>query len=549
VACRRPARCASGWHGRAGIGGWIVACTGARHSSGVGPKLAPADTARFGRLVRERLGLHFPESRWVELGYGVQRAFAVSPCSDLDEYYDLLRDPDSGSLYMQQLVNAVTVCETHFFRDAAQFDALYEHVLPEIIARRRKLRTLRIWSAGCASGEEPYSIAMLLCELLPDVEQWAITVLATDVNTEGLGRARRAVYSDWAFREERAKQWRSRYFRRHGKRYELLPEVRRIVSFGWLNLAEGDWPSFETNTRFMDLVLCRNVTIYLAEAVTAGVIDRFHAALAEGGWLAVGHSEHAPTTYRNFRVHNYPGAILYQRVGRPALLPRGVERRAPCLQDEYEGVAAPAAIPEPAPATTGACRVSRAVSPSLQAELPGEADFVERARELLEYGHSEGARDLLLELPRPDARACSLLGQAFANLGDFREAEGWCRRAIGLDRLVLGAYYTLALVLQHQGDLARAIESMKKVVYINHRHVLGHFGLAELYHGRGQQALALKSLDNAYRLLEGVGGGEIVAGSGGITVGRLRETLVRLQQQWSVEFSGLSAEILRHGAD
>ncbi|MFB0546913.1 MAG: CheR family methyltransferase [Anaerolineae bacterium] len=124
------------------------------------------------------------------------------------------------------------------------------------------MRTLRIWSAGCASGEEPYSIAMVLRQLLPDVDEWAITILATDVNTEALDRARKAVYGDWAFREERARQWRRRYFRPRGKRHELIPEVRRMVTFAQLNLTENSYPAYETNTTFMDMILCRNVMIY-----------------------------------------------------------------------------------------------------------------------------------------------------------------------------------------------------------------------------------------------------------------------------------------------
>ena len=119
------------------------------------------DYLRFSKLVFERYGLHFPDSRRADLERGVRQAFAASTCTDLNEYYSLLQDPDSNVMHFERLVNAITINETHFFRDAGQVDALYSHVLPHLISRRRALRTLRIWSAGCASGEEPYSIAML----------------------------------------------------------------------------------------------------------------------------------------------------------------------------------------------------------------------------------------------------------------------------------------------------------------------------------------------------------------------------------------------------
>lgn len=521
------------------------------------PSLGFGDYLRFSQLVEERFGLHFPEKRRTELELGVRRAFAASNCTDLDSYYRLLQNPHNGAVEMDRLINALTVSESHFFRDAGQCDALYYHVLPQIIQRRRAIRTMRIWSAGCASGEEPYSIAMMLRQLLPDVDEWSITILGTDVNIEALDRARKAVYSDWAFREARAKQWQPYYFRPlGGNRYELIPEVRRMVTFARHNLAEDDYPSFETNTTLMDLILCRNVMIYFAQPVIQKVIERFHEALVDGGWLVVGHSEASLPTYRRFQVRNFPDAVLYQRIGQPLAFPL-----------DRDGLVAPPAgqvqtwdLPTPALGDTPSIVLTgRGPCPP----PPADGDPLERAQELLDYGHSEEARALLLELIKSDpvlmgrcdppdelgtgfvepsgpyARACALLGRAYANLGCWSEAEHWCRQALHYDKLALGAYYTLALVLQHQGRLDQAIEAMKKVIYIDRTDVLGHFGLANLYHLTGQWQRAQKSLDNARRLLEGRAAEELIPGSGGITTGRLREAIVRQQQQWAAEANGL----------
>ncbi|MBN1954090.1 MAG: tetratricopeptide repeat protein [Anaerolineae bacterium] len=485
--------------------------------------LGYGDYLRFAHLVQDYFGLYFSEKRRPELEQGVRRAFAASICADLGEYYRLLQDPVVGAVHREQLVNALTVCETHFFRNETQCDALCRHVLPEIIDCRRHLRTLRVWSAGCASGEEPYSIAMLLRDLLPDVDQWSVTILGTDVNTEALDRARRGVYSHWAFREKRAKEWRSRFFRQEGSRWALQDEVKRMVTFAPLNLAEGHYPSYETNTRFLDLILCRNVTIYFTETVTRQVVARFYEALLDGGWLVVGHAEHSLTIYQQFQAHNFPGAILYQRTGQPVLPAQDwpLPGEAPA--------APPARVQVPA-------APQRAAAPApLPAPLPQEGDPVEQAREWLDYGRSEEARVLLERVVAADPRraeAWMLLGQACANLGRWEDAEEWCRKAVELDTLALPAYYALALVLQHQGRVGEAIEAMKKVVYIDRDHVLAHFGLADLYHDNGQLPQALKSLDNARRLLEGQAEGSLIPGSGGVTVERLKETVVRQQQQW-----------------
>jgi chemotaxis protein methyltransferase CheR len=501
------------------------------HKPGDTQPLGYGDYLRFSKLAEERFGLRFSQKRRAELERGVKQAFAASTCADLDEYYHLLQDPESSAIHIERLVNALTVSETHFFRDESQFDALRKHVLPQIIERRRTLRTLRIWSAGCASGEEPYSIAILLREILPDVDDWAITILGTDLNTEALARARKASYGNWAFREEQAKQLQTHYFRKQDGRYELLPEVRRMVTFAQLNLAANAYPSYETNTTFMDLILCRNVTIYFNETTTKQIVARFYDALTDDGWLVVGHSEHSLATYQRFQTHNFPGAILYQRASKLTIPPK--DWGWPAKPKEAPK---PIEIPRPVPPPP-----IIQPSPILATPTEEEVNPIERARELLSYGHSEQARDLLLVLTESKPRqapAYALLGQAYANLGCWEEAERWCREAIQTDKLALEAYYTLALVLQHQGHLEQAVDAMKKVVYIDRHHVPGHFGLADLYHSSGQLPRALKSLDNACRLLEGQTEDALVPGTEDITVGRLREAITRQQQRWSAEATG-----------
>ncbi len=505
------------------------------------PSFGYGDYLRFSELARERCGLHFPERRCAELERSVRQAFAASTCANLDDYYRLLQDPKDGAVEMDRLINALTVSETHFFRDAGQFDALYDQVLPRLIERRRPLCTLRIWSAGCASGEEPYSIAMMLRDLLPDVDEWAITILGTDVSTEALDRARKAVYGNWAFREERARQWRPRYFRPQGNRYELIPEVRRMVTFAQFNLAENNYPTYETNTAFMDLILCRNVMMYFTESATIKIVERFYDALTDGGWLVVGHSEHSLSIYRRFQVRNYPHAILYQRTGQPTALPADWEwLTASPKEDRTTPLSVPAPVGASPPSPPEADSQVPGASNSERSLVPGT---FERAQELLDYGRSEEARDMLLELikARPHhAPTCALLGRAYANLGCWQEAERWCRQAIRFDKLALHAYYILALVLHHQGKLDQAIGAMKKVVYIDRNYVPGHFGLADLYRSKGQLPQAQKSLNNARRLLEARAAEELIPDSGGITVGRLREAIIRQQQQWGLEAHGTS---------
>ncbi|RPI35299.1 MAG: hypothetical protein EHM70_00070 [Chloroflexota bacterium] len=497
------------------------------------PALTDEEYVRYRDFVHEQFGLFFPENRRPELERGVWQALSGSPCATPADLYQLLKDTANRGVVLERLANALTICETHFFRDEPQFNALYTQVLPEIIARRQALRTIRIWSAGCASGEEPYSIAMMLRELLDDVDNWSITILGTDINTQAIERARLGIFREWAFREERARRLQSRYFQALGDRYALIPEVRRMVTFTHMNLSEDCYPSYATNTTFMDLILCRNVTIYFDDHLTRHVMDRFFQCNIDGGWLVLGHSEPSAAANRAYQPRNFPGAVLYQKEEQAASQVTGrVPVRKVILNSIHQ-----ANTPTPRKAPVDLARKPEAVCFSAPQQLdPMEA--LEQARDLLSYGRSEEARDLLLphsSSSGTSAYVAALLGKAYANLGDWPNAERWCQEAIRMDPLSIEAHYTLSLVQQHLDKLDASIESMRKVVYIDRKHVLGHFSLASLYHQKGQIPQALKALDNARAMLDELPGDLVLPDSDGVTAGRLRDGVLRLQQRWSME--------------
>lgn len=519
------------------------------------PPFCEEDYLRFSRLVAERFGLFFPEKRRNELEFGVRQAFLASTCPDFNSYFAVLNDSENGPLELERLVNHLTIGETHFFRDSGQFDALANYVLPGIIIRRRTTRTIRIWSAGCASGEEPYSIAMLLRDLVPDIDSWTIMIYGTDVNTRYLEWAKRGVYGQRSFREARAFTYRDRFFKQVNNQYHLHPSIRRMVTFGQLNLAEDRYPSYETNTMFMDLILCRNVTIYFPESVTRRVIQRFYQSLCPGGWLVVGHSEHSLGTYQRFHTHNFPNAILYQRPleDTPAAQERPAPPEAARLPARSGAGLSPKAAadnskmevrveqrkPDPISRryrrgrTTGLLVLPSLAVKSAPASQPANA--VEEAQSLLASGHADQARDLLkrwIDQHPDDGKACALLGKAHAGLGEWAQAERWCQRAVQSDPLNLEGYYILGLVYQHQHKTAQAITLMRKVLYIDHADILGHFTLANLYHQCGQDSLAIKSLENARRLLEKYPPDALVPRSDEISVKMLMHTVIRQQNTW-----------------
>lgn len=529
--------------------------------------LSYGDYLRFRELVLERSGLYFPEKKRVDLESGLLKALAgsaVSPLNDshnLDQYYQLLHDKSNpaGRAEMERLINFLTVGETYFFRDEGQFNALTSKVLPALIARKRAAAAaigpniqpqLRLWSVGCATGEEAYSLAIILKELLPDIDHWHILILATDINQDSLARAREALYSDWSFREARAKAGQARYFNFDSatRRYALRDDIRQMVTFAPLNLVEDEYPALHNNTVSIDLILCRNVTIYFTEEDTRLIVQRFYDALVQDGWLVVGHSEPSPAVYGAFQPRTLPNTLLYQKTGQPHfwsdnwawLQPINTSTLTKSLVSPQNGVDSFAPVPTRAdmdgalgpnngPLVTSPPTPTYAPSPS----LPETASY-EVAAVLLSRGHiTEAVNELQrhLSIDPHFAPAHTLLGRAYANLGQWSEAKRWCQSAIELDKLQAEAYYLLGLVYEQEMQLESAIAMLKKAIYLEPNMPLTHLNLAALYRQTGQIKSAQRACRNAIKVLEKYPPADIVPHSDGAIAKHLLAAAQRILRE------------------
>ncbi len=330
----------------------------------------------------------------------------MSACADAGVEALLARlaaEPAHGEAW-ELLIPRLTVRESYFFRDAPLLAAL----LPALIEERRAAgdRRLVLWSAGCAAGEEPYSLAMVLAGLLGDREEWTLTILATDVDATALAAARRGRYTEWALRETPA--WaRERYFRRRDSRnYELDAEIRAMVSFAPLNLATDPYPGG------VDVILCRNVLMYFTAAARRRAVGRLASALAPGGRLVLSPLDVPPHEHRELDAVEEAGCRLYRR--RPVQPTR--EPDAP----------------------------ERVVEPPLA-----------RAREEADHGRLDAARALCREALRRDPldpEAHLLLAAVEEEGGDPGAAIAALRRAVYAAPDSATAHFRLGGLLLRTGD-------------------------------------------------------------------------------------------------
>ncbi|HET9954377.1 MAG TPA: CheR family methyltransferase [Polyangiaceae bacterium] len=475
--------------------------------------LTTPEVERARRWVAQRLGLEYSANRGLDLARGVEAAMSELGLQSFAAFEALLEasSPDSvPSSVTDVLAKHLTIGETYFFRDQAVFAALDQAILPALIGRESPRRELRIWSAGCCTGEEPYSIAIAVDRALRDPERWEISILGTDVNPVFLRRAELAVFNAWSFRNV-APELRARYFtEREGQHFELDVKIRQMVRFARLNLVHDAYPSAMTGTQELDLIFCRNVLMYLGAEVVQKVVERFRRCLRDGGFLVVSPTETSVELFRQFESKFLRGAIVYQR--RDARLDPKLELRLPDRSAGTRPSAATRAMDDakvspgsrsgPRPSCDRASeRVPVPARAALPSARPSEAD------------------------PPISGEPPSLFTQArqAANSGNLKQALELCERALGGSKLDCSLHYLRGSILAELGRSNEAVQALERALYLDPDFVLAHFSLGHLAFQRGQLRTARRYLGNVLTLTREMDPDQELAEAGGLRAARLAQ--------------------------
>lgn len=425
--------------------------------------------------LAERLGLHFPPERWPEL----QRVLSGARRQEGSTAGDGcgLPYPALGEEQLETLASELTIGETYFFREPAAFAALRDTLLPELIRdRRERGQRLRFWSAGCASGEEAYTLAFEIARALPDLARWNVCVLATDINPHFLAKARRGIFDEWSFRDTVA-EFRAECFSRDEQgKYVITPRLKALTRFARLNLMDDTYPAMDTCTTAMDVIFCRNVLMYFRPDRARMVLERLSRCLVDGGWLVLSPVETPLVTLPELVPQRLPGTLLFRKT---ALAPL----RAPC-----DGNSAPDGAPDhlqPRPAATTA---RRAPAPT-------------------------------------NAPAMALLARRAADQGRLDEALDWCRRALSADALSPAWNYLRATILLERGETEAAATALQRTLYLDPGCVMAHVALAGLAARQGKPAQVRRHFSHALDLLANYPPEQALPEGDGISAGQLREII------------------------
>lgn len=459
---------------------------------------------RLKQQVIARTGHFYYEDKEDLLWERVRKRLVSTRASDLHGYLQRLEDDDRGPEEWAALEAELTIGETYFFRYPEQFQALRETILPDILEAAAESRRLRIWSAGCATGAEAYSVAILLREVLGEqLASWHVSILGTDINDTFLAQAREARFGRWALRSLDAAQ-RSAWFTRDGDEWRLKSEHRAMVRFQRGNLLDLLGPAPPLELADFDLILCRNVLIYFHPTRMAEVASALVDRLQPHGWLLVGHAEPNPEFGRFAQAVSLPGTAAYRRLdGEP--LPQARQTWSPQAETAAELVIPPTVWGPAAPAAPGPISPPRA---PIEAEAPPPS----------RTGAGHG----------PDAAAVRDEVRQLADLGDFHAAELKCRAALDLWPEDAGLQFYAGLVAQALGRLGAAEDALRRAAYLDGGFILAlyHLGLVRLARGRAEAGR--KAVAAAAQLAGTLAVSERLREGAGLTAGELRE-LARVQ--------------------
>lgn len=469
----------------------------------------------FLKLIHDRLGIVLHKHQLTNLYKVITEACEKFNCTPSQYLNLLISSPDESSM-IDYLISGITIGETYFFRDKKQMEYLEKTLLPHFIQEKRQQNnlSLRIWSAGCASGEEIYTIAIMLHELLPDIHKWNLTLLGTDINSIALRKAMLAHYGEWSMRGL-SDQYKHKYFLKEKNNYVLSKKIKDLVKFDYLNLNSDQYPSIFNNTNSQDLILCRNVLIYFDGDIISQLMRKLSESLHPGGHLILGASD--PIDIKNTNLAFVPGRNLVFMHSTFAK-----EKKSDIIKTEPSKVSV---VPKKDKLLKYTDK-SKVPLPSVNQTKPKVFDLDVIAKLLNEGEWSEVIK--IINNNVPNMKSTFLLNAkatALANLGRLPESLQVLQQSLVIDSTDKHTYFLYALSLIELNKLHEAEQALRNALFLDYQFVVGHYQLGLLLIRLKQKNAGLKCLRNALTIAKSKLPDLLVADANGLTYGRLTEIL------------------------
>jgi chemotaxis protein methyltransferase CheR len=487
-------------------------------------KLSADELLKVSNHIASCTGLSFTSNRWNTFNKNLSAAGKELGFTNINEFIKLILSDTCSKNFQDTLINHLTVSETYFWREAQVYTALIENILPEIFdSKKNSDKTLRIWSAGCSTGEEPYSIAIALNRSFMELKDWNLSIMATDLNKNSLIKAKSGIYRSWSFRN--SPSWlKPNYFHTNeNQTFEIIPGMRNMITFSYDNLIESKYFIGQGRTRPFDIIFCRNVLMYFTDEWATRISQNLSRSLSKKGWLIVASCELSSQLFRELTPVNYSGAIVYRNIQNvPGSGSYNI--RGKIIVPEIVASASPLNPDKSQDKQTYNQEISQ-----LTAETKTLSDINKpvQDRETINpfTAFIKSVKD---PLSSPESSQNSFKQEIaairmLADKGQLAEALSECDVVLGTHKLEPGLYLLRASILQEMNLHDDAIKALKRAVYIEPDYIIGHFTLGNLYFMQGDLKSAKLHFKNTLDLLNARGDVEMPEDSEGLTANYLKE--------------------------
>ena len=267
------------------------------------------DFQKFKEFFYRKTGIHFDDSKRYFVDKRLIERMQATASDSFRSYFVTLRFQANGG-ELQELINAMTVNETYFFREEYHFQTMVRHMLPEIASRKKNGEPIRIWSSPCSSGEEPYSMSIYIQEFWKDLEKYDVEILASDIDTSILQQAQRGIYTKRSVQNMPTNIVHKYFKQKNDNEFHLEEDTRASVEFHRINVTET---ADVRRLKKVDIIFCRNLLIYFDDVSRRTTAEAFYDALNPGGFICLGHSESMSRISGLFKVRKFPESIVYQK--------------------------------------------------------------------------------------------------------------------------------------------------------------------------------------------------------------------------------------------
>lgn len=477
------------------------------------------------KRIKYLFGIHLKENNWSSMEKNLLKAAKLlNRRQDLEEISKWVLNPSITDNEYHALAKTLTIGETYFFRELSGLTLLTDEIIPAI--RKNNSKTLKIWSAGCSSGEEPYSIAVFLKENLHDIHKWNIQIMATDLSNEALSKARKGIYRPWSFRSFQ-EDLLGKYFVQHANTYEIRKDIRDMIEFRNLNLVKDEFPLSNDKSKGFDVVFCRNVLMYFSQDTIENITQKFFGSLTDDGWLITSQTELSMNIYHQFRRTKFKDAFFFKKgtlpatqtlksirknsFEKPAKTTQRVLKRKSTLQENLrQHPAKKAQIPS--------STVSAVKMPDIK-ELYSKFEY-QKCIATYESAESKG---------KIDTSGLFLVSKSYANLGRYKDAAAIMEELINKNSSNPEFYYFYATILSEQGSWEEAEKNLIKALYLKPDFLPARFNYFLVLKKRGKHKNSLKEGQNLLNDIKVYHNNEVLPHMEGMTAGSLRQTIDLMQ--------------------